>query len=225
MAAKTTKLPHYNVLIATPGRNMENEYVVSLMDTVEVLNQKKISYKFINRYAPLVGMAREGTLMNSDFMDITSEKPLLGQATYDKIIWIDSDISWTPEDFVKLYESEEDIVSGVYLSDRGAPMFSGSEKPKNELLNTTEKFEVKYTGFGFLAVKQGVFESLTRPWFEPTFKKVTDESGKEYLIPQGEDFSFCAKATKAGYKIFVDPTVNVGHHKKVGIFVPKQTEQ
>jgi hypothetical protein len=218
--ATAKKLPHYNVLIATPGRSMENEYVVSLMNTVEVLNKKKISFKFINRYAAVVGMAREGTLMNSDFMDITNGKPLLGEATYDKIIWIDSDISWTAEDFLKLYQAEDDIVSGIYLSDRGTPMFSGSAKPKNEYLNTTEKFEVKYVGFGFLAIKSGVFENLSRPWFEPTFKKVTDENGKEYLIPQGEDYSLCAKATRAGYKIFVDPTVNVGHHKKVGIFVP-----
>ena len=221
--ATAKKLPHYNVLIATPGRSMENEYVVSLMDTVELLNKKKISFKFINRYAAMVGMAREGTLMNSDFMDITNSKPLLGEATYDKIIWIDSDMSWTPEDFLKLYEAEEDIISGIYLSDRGTPMFSGSEKAKSEYLNTTEKFEVKYVGFGFLAIKNGVFENLTRPWFEPTFKKVTDDNGKEYLIPQGEDYSLCAKATRAGYKIFVDPTVSLGHHKKVGIFVPPKS--
>ena len=36
--------PHVNILIATPGRMMEAEYVKSLVATLTHLNQNNISY-------------------------------------------------------------------------------------------------------------------------------------------------------------------------------------
>jgi GT2 family glycosyltransferase len=29
----------------------------------------------------------------------------------------------------------------------------------------------------------------------------------------GEDYSFCVRARRAGFKVWVDPTVKVKHHK------------
>jgi hypothetical protein len=172
-------MDHYNVLIATPGRNVEMPYLKSLLATLEVLNEKKITYKFINQYSSQVAAAREGTIMNDQFLDITGNKPLLGQATYDKVIWIDSDIAWTPEDFLKLYESDKDIISGVYVSDHGVLMYTPSDR---EHLKETDPIEITHAGFGFIAVKSGVFEAMPRPWFQTRFSKTTIED-KEYLVP------------------------------------------
>lgn len=216
-------MEHYNVIIATPGRNMENEYVVSLVDTLQHLTKNNISYKFVNKYSPTVSAAREGTIMNDYFLDIFNNKPLRGNATYDKIIWIDSDIAWTPEDFMKLYNSDKEIISGVYVSDRGVPMFSMNNEPSintADAMKRKEVFEISHAGFGFIAIKSGVFENLSRPWFETVFSKVTNDDGEERLVPFGEDYSFCEKATKAGFKIYLDPTVKLVHNKKVSLSVP-----
>jgi hypothetical protein len=208
-------MDHYNALIATPGRNVEMSYLKSLMATLEVLNKKKISYKFINQYSSQVAAAREGTIMNDQFLDITGNKPLLGKATYDKVIWIDSDMAWTPEDFLKLYESEKDIVSGVYVSDHGVLMYTPSDRAHIE----QEKLvEITHAGFGFIAVKSGVFEAMPRPWFQTRFSKTTIED-KEYLVPYGEDYSWCVSARGCGFKIFLDPTVKVVHHKQMPLKV------
>lgn len=208
-------LPHYNVLIATPGRNVEMSYLKSLMATIEVLQEKNISYKFINQYSSQVAAAREGTIMNDQFLDITGNKPLLGKATYDKVIWIDSDIAWTPEDFLKLYESEKDIVSGVYVSDHGVLMYTPSDR---EHLKQDSLVEITHAGFGFIAVKQGVFEAMPRPWFQTRFsKQIIDD--KEYFVPFGEDYSWCVSARSCGFKIFLDPTVRVTHHKNIPLKV------
>jgi hypothetical protein len=208
-------MDHYNVLIATPGRNVEMPYLKSLLATLEVLNEKKITYKFINQYSSQVAAAREGTIMNDQFIDITGNKPLLGKATYDKVIWIDSDIAWTPEDFLKLYESEKDIISGVYVSDHGVLMYTPSDR---EHLKQTDPIEITHAGFGFIAVKTGVFEAMPRPWFQTRFSKTTIED-KEYLVPFGEDYSWCVTARSCGYKIFLDPTVKVVHHKQIPLKV------
>ena len=73
-----------------------------------------------------------------------------------------------------------------------------------------EPIKIAACGFGFLAVKQGVFESLSRPWFGATM--ITTEDGIEFPI-MGEDISWCHKVTQKGYEIWLDPTVRLIHNK------------
>ena len=81
--------PHYNVLICTPGRMMEAEYVRSLVTTISHLEKMGISYLYLNEYSSQVNAAREATIMGSRFLHAFATEPVNGQVTYDKIIWID----------------------------------------------------------------------------------------------------------------------------------------
>lgn len=213
--------PHVNVLIATPGRMMEAEYVKSLVATIGHLTREGISFLYLNEYSSQVNAAREATAMGSRFLNVWSTEPLNGEVTYDKMIWIDSDISWSPEQFMKLYESRFDIVSGIYFNEEGVPLFTFKENDiyfdHSKLKYKEYPFEVFGVGFGFVAIKSGVFESIPRPWFETEFQKITNDDGKEMFIPWGEDYSWCIKAQNAGYKIYLDPSIRVGHHKKIRI--------
>lgn len=211
--------PHFNVLIATPGRMMEAEYVKSLVATLNHLDKEGISYLYLNEYSSQVNAAREATIMGSRFLSAWDTEPLSGKVTYDKIIWIDSDISWTVDDFMKLYNSQYDIVSGLYFNEEGVPLFSNSEEEIyfdfSTIRNKAYPFEIFAAGFGFISMKSGVFESLPRPWFETVFQRIENEDGREMYLPWGEDFSWCKKAKDAGYKIYLDPSILVGHHKKI----------
>lgn len=219
-------MEHINILIATPGRNMEAEYVKSLVETITYLNSNNITYRFLNQYSPQVNAAREATVMDSRYLDAFNSKPCRGQVTYDKIFWIDSDISWNIEDFIKLYESDKDIISGIYLNEHGTPMFSvDEEKYKDkvsDLIKGTDSFDVFGVGFGFIAIKSGVFENIKRPWFENVFYKIKNNEGQEMLVSYGEDYSWCRKAHESGFAIYVDPTVTVSHHKKVKIGIQNE---
>lgn len=210
---------HVNVLICTPGRSMEAEYVKSLVGTVGHLNASGITYLYLNEYSSQVNAAREATAMGSRFLRAFDKQPLSGQVTYDKMIWIDSDISWTVEQFVKMYESPYEIVSGVYYNHEGVPMFSTDENEiyydHGTLRGKEYPFEIFAAGFGFLAVKSGVFEAMPRPWFDTVFQRIESDQGEEMFIPWGEDYSWCKKAKEVGFKIYLDPSVRVGHHKKV----------
>jgi len=214
---------HVNVLIATPGRSMEAEYVKSLIETTNYLSNNNITFRYLNQYSSQVNMAREATVMDSRYLDPFNKAPVLGQVTYDKIIWIDSDISWDVKDFMSIYNSEKDITSGVYLNEYGIPMFSVQDQEYGEnikeLLSGSEEFEITANGFGFIGMKSGVFESLKRPWFENIFYTIENENKETILASFGEDYSWCKKATSSGYKIFLNPTVNVFHHKKIKIGV------
>lgn len=213
--------PHYNILIATPGRSMEAEYVRSLVETLSYLEKAGITYKYLNEYSSQVSAAREATTMGSDFLDAFNTKPVRGECTYDKIFWIDSDISWTIEDFMKIYESDKEVISGVYFNHLGVPMFSVNDdqlySDPNILKNAKGDFEIFAAGFGFIAMKNGVFENMPRPWFDIVYQQIKNDDGKEMLIPFGEDYSWCAKARKCGFSIYLDPTTRLTHHKKVAI--------
>ena len=75
-----------------------------------------------------------------------------------------------------------------------------------------KSFTVDYTGFGWLLIKKGVFEheGMPYPWFAP--KMQVFESG-EVQDMCGEDVSFCLDAKEAGFEIWCDPRIRVGHEK------------
>lgn len=212
--------PHYDVVIATPGRMFHAEYVSSLVKTTARLNELGISYTFLNKYSSFVPTARELTASDTWTHDYSSQKIARGQFTYNKIFWIDSDIEWTAEDFVQLYNSDHDIISGLYVldpagtvaanypSDRGVP----TRVNKIEFLLHDEPVEVGGVGFGFVCVKTGVFEKIERPWF--LIGKVQWSQESEMRVNVGEDYSWCGRAQLAGYRIMVDPTVKLRHHKE-----------
>ena len=73
-------------------------------------------------------------------------------------------------------------------------------------------FTVDYTGFGWVLIKKGVFEHevMTFPWFAP--KMQVFESGAVQDMC-GDAVSFCLDAMDAGFKIWCDPRIRVGHEK------------
>lgn len=214
---------HYDVLIATPGSSFEPEYVSSLMRTTVELNKLGISYHFLNKYSSFVPSARELTALDEYGQNYATKEVGAGKYTYNKIFWIDSDMEWTPEDFLELYNSELDIISGMYatspnrtiaaniLDDKGRPNLVNSA----HFLLDEDPVEVGGVGFGFVAVKAGVFESMKRPWFKIHEIQWDDI---DYPVNMGEDYSWCQSAREAGYKIFLHPLIKLKHHKG-GVYI------
>ncbi len=63
-------------------------------------------------------------------------------------------------------------------------------------------------------MKPGVFEKMTRPWFQSAIVSYYNDDGSEYKFPlMGEDLSWCHRAKELGFDIWFDPTVKVTHHK------------
>ena len=119
------------------------------------------------------------------------------------------------------------IVSGWYCTEDGRTTsvahwldeedFSSNGGVMNhETLETIQKrkkpFTVDYAGFGWVLIQKGGFEdkNLPYPWFAP--KMQVFESGAVQDMC-GEDVSFCLDAKEAGYEIWCDPRIRVGHEK------------
>lgn len=215
------EVPHANIIFCTPGHSLMGGYVKSLLQTIDVLRQKGITWGFSNEYSSHVADAREITLNGSNHNIISETRPFQGQITYDKLMWIDSDINWTPEDVLKLYESDKDIISGAYMLGSGEVVayekLFGRAYTYDEIKDAKELMKVSSVGFGFVCIKPGIFEKMSRPWFQSVMGTATQD-GKEYTFPiLGEDLSFCKRATDMGYEIWLDPTVQLIHNKTMQI--------
>jgi hypothetical protein len=194
-------------------------YLKSLIATTSLLSELGITWGFVGEYSSHVADARELTLSGNPKNDVYEKRPLMGEVTYDKLMWIDSDIAWDPQDFVNLYNSDKEVISGAYLLANGEvtayrePLKPGI--PYDEVLKMEDPIKVHSVGFGFLCVKQGVFEQLNRPWFGSTpITYKNPETGDEYTFPLlGEDIAWCHKVGQLGIDIWLDPKVRVTHHK------------
>jgi GT2 family glycosyltransferase len=162
--------------------------------------------------------------LGADVMRGKHQKPFDGKLDYDFLMWIDSDIIFTPQQFVRLLSYNTEIVAGVYLMDGGKALATVRNWDEDhfkkhgyfifitpeEIDRKEEPIEVSYTGMGFMLVKNGVFESLEYPWFRPIEKQIGDMV--DFTM---EDVAFCLRAKEAGFRIFIDPSVKVGHEKKI----------
>jgi hypothetical protein len=205
------EMMHYDVIIATPGSMLCCNYVQSLAETLSALAERGLTYKYVNCQGSPVNVARERVMAEVE------------KYSYNKVIWIDSDIGFTPEDIFKLYDSDKDIITGTYLLADGILTTIGplpqDRKPgqgefkKQEVLKLNKVMKVHSAGFGIIAMTSKVFPRIPKPYFQLLNNVIKNGSGKDIYISLGEDISWCLKAQDVGFDIWFDPTILVNHMK------------
>ena len=109
---------------------------------------------------------------------VKKQKPWDGKLEYDYQLWIDNDIVFNTEGFFRLVAMDRDIAAGWYATEDGqttsvAHWLEEDDFAKNggvmnhetvETMSRRKKaFTVDYTGFGWVLIKNGVFENLEYP--------------------------------------------------------------
>jgi hypothetical protein len=217
-------VPHYDVVIATPGYAMKREYVKCLVETIRYLESAGKTYKFASSYSSFVSFAREMTAVDGDKDNWETTEFGSGAYTYGHILWVDSDMEWEPSDLQMLLDADKDIISGLCPVDikgkLGIMTFDSEGYPviahALDYLLEGEPIEVEAAGFGFILVKQGVFEKMPRPWFKSRDYK---SRASAYPLMHGEDFSWCLSAKEVGFGVWVHPLVKIKHHKEITMVV------
>jgi hypothetical protein len=205
-----------------PGNNFSQEVVSSLIQTVAYMYEKQYSYLFLFGYSPIIQSIRNGLLSNfTENGKIENNKIPVdifnNELECNKIIFIDSDIVWTKEDLKKIIESDKDFIVGTYvLTDtvNSSVREINSEvfMTVNELKNKKEIFEIHSSGLGFMSCSFNAIKNIEYPWFDVE-ETIVSEGNKKYQKTIGEDIYFFNKIKNAGYKIFADPSIKVGHIK------------
>lgn len=134
---------------------------------------------------------------------------------FDYVLWLDSDMVFQPDLFVRLKkvmdENDLDILSGIYFR-RVHPftpvlydhleVTADGECEWSDLDTLPDKlFECGGCGFGGLLMKVSVLKAVREKYID-MFTPVSH---------MGEDLSFCWRARQCGYKVWVDPKIELGH--------------
>jgi GT2 family glycosyltransferase len=184
------------VVFCIPGNNFSGRFLECWSNLVKQLPDMDVEWRLVRKYHPIVYRVRAECV-----------KVAL-QQDYDYMMWIDSDVIFSPPQFKRLLDLDEDIVSGLYLTYKNSNVYDLSTKyacidiDGNEMDRFETKSgltEVRANGMGWMLVKKGVFESIQNP-FDP-------------IGAHGEDIAFQLKAKENGFKSIVDPTIVVGHEK------------
>jgi len=215
---------NYNlkVVFCLPGRTFSNNFLQSWTILNNWCMNNGIMPILSNQYDSVVYYVRNKCLGGSVTRGI-DQKPFNGEVDYDYMMWIDSDMVFNPEDFLELLKMNVPIASGLYKTQNDTHYATvkdwnmdhyrqnGSFEflTEESIEDLSEPFEVDYTGFGWILIKKGVFESLEYPWFRPEW----EDFGNGVMEFTSEDVGFCKNIKEKGYKIYVNPKVIVGHEK------------
>lgn len=122
----------------------------------------------------------------------------------DDLLFIDSDIVFTPEDVDKIEKhlKDKDIITGVYLNDNRNPwIFKRMGDDYRLTLLQEGTYQIDACGAGFLGISKKVIQAIDRP-----FTNLQEGRAIHY-----EDIAFCHRANRAGFKIWCDSSIRVGH--------------
>ncbi len=136
---------------------------------------------------------------------------------FDRMLVIDTDEVFEPEDIKKLLSHDLPFVSGIYPKKRPGLEFAiGALEGDNPLADDGRPSlrEVVRVPRGFCAIKREVFETM-KPHAPTYIAPETDLEETDYWrhLPGGhsEDFAFCDLYRSLGGKVFVDIDVRVKH--------------
>lgn len=170
------------------------------------------------------------------------------ECDYDYFMTIDDDIGFSPESISALMSNNKDIVCAVYpMRSPDFPLYSVRvklEKKSNDEFNINIEaghlIELRYASTGFLLVRRNVVEAMAAAYAEEAYEEslperfgkstynfynpmvITHSNGKkEYL---SEDWAFCERARRLGFRIWGDINIPIGHSGTVSIMGKKGNE-
>lgn len=188
------------ILIAVPCfDHVDVDFAQSLvsLDTADIGG--KVSIAFLP--GSLIYVAR----------DMLADQAIAMDADY--VLWLDSDVVFTPDLLHNLLAHDVDFVTGMYFERRppfGPVLYkkirygeTPAEYEAEKYLDYPQKelFEIDACGFGAVLVRTQVIKDVRERYYHA-------------FAPQqgfGEDISFCIRAKNVGYKLWCDSSIQLGH--------------
>lgn len=185
------------------GGTVQTETVANLFPALKTLADNNIEYAIAFQnggYKPF----------NVNYLIKTAQEA--GASHY---MSIDCDMVFPHSGILRLLDSDKDIIGANY-NQRYTPQYNERlatiklSDDKGGFINVNADdvprtmFKCAALGLGFTLIKMSVFDKLDKPYFN-TYE--SPETGEFHT----EDIEFCIKATKAGFDIWCNPTISMGH--------------
>jgi len=204
------KLDGLNVMVGIPaGRDIPALTVKSLIRTFTLCQRMNIPCQ--------LGMIAGNAVIQWARDEVVE---LFINSSANRLFWIDSDMVWEPEDFMRMLAISQvrDVVCATYPAKVDQPTFYvNCDKAKPLVADDLGLLEIWGVGLGFTVMRREVIEKLVA-----AAPKVHDEiSGRSVASVfrvgslegkrQGEDMAFFNDIRALGYKVMLDPQVDLGH--------------
>lgn len=140
------------------------------------------------------------------------------ESGFDRLVFLDSDVTFEPGALIKLAYMPFDFVGGCYRHKQAEETYPINWLKKPELwVNKYGLIEVETLPTGFLALSRKVFEAMRESFPERTLTHFGHPSFSYFQMPIengvlfGEDVFFCKEWRKLGGKVYLDPEIKLTH--------------
>ncbi len=214
---KAYKLAGRSLFVALPAYDFKVslKLAISLARLAQAAPEHGISLQ-IGSVCGCSVVSRARNLLVKDFLD----------SDCTDLLFIDSDINFEPEDALRLMAWASDPKMNIVA---GVPRTRNEDRVYITDLDYDENHELTMNGMGlvrgkrvataFMLVQRNVFETLVsgHPEWAYTDCRTNNELSAvfDFLLTSegymGEDFLFCDRARDAGFEVWIDPTIKLGH--------------
>lgn len=136
---------------------------------------------------------------------------------YDRLVYVDADVSWEPGAIVRLAARGVDFVGGAYRLKQDVESYPVGWLDRSELWAEDGLLEVASVPGGFMCLTRRVFETLREAHPERAYSHYQFSGHAYFHAPvkdgrlYGEDTAFCADWRQAGGKVWLDPELTLTH--------------
>lgn len=142
------------------------------------------------------------------------------QSSAERLFFLDSDIVWEANDFMRLlaFSQERGVVCASYTAKTDDPTFYiRYDKSKPFEPDEFGLVEIQGAGLGFTVVRREIIEKVVEN-SPKIYDEISDKTiASVFKIGQvdgnrrGEDMAFFEKINDLGFKIYMDPSIELGH--------------
>jgi hypothetical protein len=161
----------------------------------------------------------------------------------DQLLFIDSDIVFTPNQVLDICSRRELVVGAPYFAKQDGPVkpiLNGLEPGKVAPIRPDGLQEVRYMGTGFLLIKRCVFEMIMRKQPELAYQRDEAPPGtinwaffeeKVHRFPDGfqrfltEDWLFCPRCLDLGIPVYCDMREQMALQHRGTVSFPLQSQR
>ena len=205
--------PQRAIVIATPSLdgNVSAHYTGALVRTLGLLRQRGL------------GAEIHFEIGNSLIADARNKLVSKFLATDARdLVFVDSDLAWKAEDFVRLMSYPEPFVAGVYQRKSRTKIDFAVKFGPTIAMDEHRLMDVERVGTGFMRLRRDCIEKmvaahaslrLTNPLAkdDTNFYALFDTTLADGQFI-GEDFTFCDRWRAIGGQVLIDPAINLSHH-------------
>lgn len=138
------------------------------------------------------------------------------------LVFIDADLSWSPDDLVRLASVDAPFVAGVYQRKSRAKIDFTVKFGPAIAMDAQRLIAVERVGTGFMRLRRDCLEKMVASHASlRLLNPLKNDDANFYALFDttivdgqfiGEDFTFCDRWRAIGGQVLIDPAINLSHH-------------